>query len=99
MSGEPTTTAPGTIVFNDLRVRGFWLSRYLLNAPREGIDALYRELDALSITGRLVTRIELFPGGFERHVMPGVGHFLHLEAPDKLNAVIAGYLKGAVKQE
>jgi pimeloyl-ACP methyl ester carboxylesterase len=43
--------------------------------------------------------VELFPGGFERHVMPGLGHFLHLEAPDKLNAVIAGYLKGAVKQE
>ena len=42
---------------------------------------------------------ELFPGGFERHVMPGLGHFLHLEAPDKLNAVIAGYLKAAVKQE
>jgi hypothetical protein len=28
-----------------------------------------------------------------------LGHFLHLEAPDKLNMVIAGYLKGAVKQE
>ena len=42
---------------------------------------------------------ELFPGGFERHVIPGLGHFLHLEAPDKLNAVIAGCLKAAVKQE
>ncbi len=58
MSGEPTTIAPGTIVFKDVRVRGFWLSKYLLNAPRAGIDALYRELDELSISGRLVTKID-----------------------------------------
>ena len=58
MSGEPTTITPGTVVFKDLRVRGFWLSKYLLNAPRAGIDALYRELDELSISGRLVTKID-----------------------------------------
>jgi trans-2-enoyl-CoA reductase len=58
MSGEPTTITPGTIVFKDLCVRGFWLSKYLLQAPREGIAALYRELDELSIGGRLVTKID-----------------------------------------
>jgi NADPH:quinone reductase-like Zn-dependent oxidoreductase len=58
MSGEPTSIAPGTIVFNDLCVRGFWLSKYLLQAPRQDIDALYRELDELSIAGRLSTKID-----------------------------------------
>ncbi len=58
MSGEPATIAPGTIVFKDISIRGFWLTRYLLNEPREGIDALYRELDELSTSGRLVTKID-----------------------------------------
>ena len=58
MSGEPTAIAPGTIVFNDLRVRGLWLSKYLLNAPRDAIDTIYRELDELSFSGRLVTKID-----------------------------------------
>jgi trans-2-enoyl-CoA reductase len=58
MSGEPATIAPGTIVFKDISVRGFWLTRYLLNEPRESIDALYRELDEFCTSGRLVTKID-----------------------------------------
>lgn len=58
MSGEPTTIAPGTIIFNDLRVRGLWLTKYLLNAPRDAIDTLYRELDKLSVGDQVVTKID-----------------------------------------
>lgn len=42
---------------------------------------------------------EYFPHGLERHVMPELGHFLHLEAPDKVNAMIASYLKGAAARK
>jgi NADPH:quinone reductase-like Zn-dependent oxidoreductase len=58
MSGEPATIAPGTIVFKDICIRGFWLTKYLLNAPREAIDALYRELDEFCTGGRLITKID-----------------------------------------
>jgi trans-2-enoyl-CoA reductase len=58
MSGEPVAIAPGNLVFKDISVRGFWLTKYLLNAPRESIGALYRELDELSTSGRLVMKID-----------------------------------------
>jgi len=58
MSGEPTTIAPGTIVFKDMRVRGFWLSKYLLDTPRDAVAAIYRQLDDLSSGGRLMTKID-----------------------------------------
>ena len=58
MSGEPAVIAPGTIVFNDLRLRGLWLSKYLQSAPRDAIDALYGGLDELSVSGRLVAKID-----------------------------------------
>jgi len=58
MSGEPATVAPGAVVFNDLRIRGLWLSKYLMSAPRDAIDVLYRRLDELSVSGRLATKID-----------------------------------------
>jgi NADPH:quinone reductase-like Zn-dependent oxidoreductase len=58
MSGKPATIASGAVVFNDLRIRGLWLSRYLMGAPRDAIDELYRRLDQLSVTGRLTARID-----------------------------------------
>jgi pimeloyl-ACP methyl ester carboxylesterase len=38
---------------------------------------------------------ELFPYDLDRRVLPGVGHFLHLERPDDVNGIIAEYLAGA----
>ena len=35
---------------------------------------------------------ELFPNGLDRRLLPGVGHFLHLERPDDVNGIIAAYL-------
>ena len=58
MSGELAAIAPGTIVFKDLRVRGLWLSKRLQSAPRDVIDALYRGLDELSVSGLLVAKID-----------------------------------------
>jgi NADPH:quinone reductase-like Zn-dependent oxidoreductase len=58
MSGELAAIAPGTIVFKDLRVRGLWLSKRLQSASRDAIDVLYRGLDELSVSGRLVAKID-----------------------------------------
>ncbi|MFB9262075.1 MDR family NADPH-dependent oxidoreductase [Bradyrhizobium erythrophlei] len=58
ISGERANVAPGTIVFNDLRIRGLWLSKYLMDAPREAIEALYRRLDGVSISGQMTTKID-----------------------------------------
>lgn len=58
MSGTPCTINPGTLVFQDIRIRGFWLSKYLMNAPRDAVEALYGRLDDLLSAGWLVTRID-----------------------------------------
>jgi mitochondrial enoyl-[acyl-carrier protein] reductase / trans-2-enoyl-CoA reductase len=58
MSGAQSTINPGTVVFKDLRIRGLWLTQYLASAARDTVGALYRRLDELSTSGRLVTRID-----------------------------------------
>jgi len=58
MSGQTAAIGPGTIVFNDLRIRGFWLTRYLSNASRDTTETFYRRLDDLSASGRLLTKID-----------------------------------------
>jgi NADPH:quinone reductase-like Zn-dependent oxidoreductase len=58
MSGAPCSVGPGAIVFNDLRIRGLWLSKYLMSASRPAVETLYQRLDALMAAGRLLTRID-----------------------------------------
>lgn len=41
MSGEALTLNPGSLVFQDIHVRGFWLTRYLATAPRSEVVRLY----------------------------------------------------------
>jgi pimeloyl-ACP methyl ester carboxylesterase len=36
-----------------------------------------------------------FPTASIAGLLPGVGHFLHLERPDDVNGIIAAYLAGA----
>lgn len=79
MSGELAAIAPGTIVFKDLRVRGLWLSKRLQDAPREEIDVLYRGLDELSVSGRLLAKIDSvfraddIRSAVRRASQPGIG--------------------------
>lgn len=36
---------------------------------------------------------QLFSGKFEKHIIPGAGHFVHLEKPDLINTYILNFLK------
>lgn len=51
MSGEPMQIDAGRVVFNDLRVRGFWLTKFLSKATGSTIDALYGNLFELARDG------------------------------------------------
>lgn len=55
MSGLPARINPAALVFRDIRVRGFWLTRWLSTTPTEEIRQLYAELeqlnDKLDLTG------------------------------------------------
>lgn len=47
MSGEACVANPGLLVFQDIVLRGFWLTRYLASAPRPDILQLYADLEGL----------------------------------------------------
>jgi NADPH:quinone reductase-like Zn-dependent oxidoreductase len=57
MSGEPMRIDPGRVVFGDLRLRGFWLTRYLVESPRADVVALYQRLFVRALTGTLAPRV------------------------------------------
>jgi pimeloyl-ACP methyl ester carboxylesterase len=42
------------------------------------------------------TMDDLFPAGVEKVILPGTGHFLHLERPDEVNRRIVTFLQHAV---
>lgn len=44
LAGEPCRIPPQDLVFRDLRVVGFWLSRWISGTPREEVRARYAEL-------------------------------------------------------
>jgi pimeloyl-ACP methyl ester carboxylesterase len=66
----------------------------ILSTPIESPTLyLHGERDGC-IGAELVQGMEaFFTGGFEAHVIPDVGHFLHLEAPEEVNRRILNFLK------
>jgi NADPH:quinone reductase-like Zn-dependent oxidoreductase len=57
MSGRPMQLDPGRVVFNDLRLHGFWLTRFLRTAPRSDILALYDEVFDLAAGGAFTPKL------------------------------------------
>lgn len=55
MSGEAVALNPGSLVFHDVVVRGFWLTRYLATAPRSEIVQLYADVQ------RILSRLQAPP--------------------------------------
>lgn len=44
MSRKPLTVGAGPLIFNDIRVRGLWVSRWIEVAPREELERTYEML-------------------------------------------------------
>lgn len=62
MSRQPVRIPNGLLIFKDLRIRGFWVTRWYHEASRDARDAMLGELFALARDGRLHTPIErMFP--------------------------------------
>jgi trans-2-enoyl-CoA reductase len=58
MSGEPCHASPGSFVFKDLTLRGFWLARWFREATAEQRQAVFGEVATLIAQGKLHARIE-----------------------------------------
>ena len=58
LSGEPCRIPAALTVFKDIRLRGFWLVRWLRQASREDRAALYGELVGLIMNRTLHTEVE-----------------------------------------
>ena len=58
MSGEPCMLNPGTFVFRDLRLRGFWLAHWFRSTPPEKQFAVFRELSQQVAQRQLQARVQ-----------------------------------------
>jgi len=56
-SAQPIEVNPGTLIFKQKRVVGFWITRVLEQWPRARIDAIYRELWTRFESGALTPRV------------------------------------------
>lgn len=53
MARRPLKVPNGFLIFKDLQLRGFWLTRWQKQAPREQIDAMLSSLATMMVQGRL----------------------------------------------
>src|SRR5690606_24728557 len=57
MSGEPCQVSPGSFVFRDVTLKGFWLARWFRQATPQQQMQLFSELIQLIASGKLKARI------------------------------------------
>ncbi|MDQ3618403.1 MAG: zinc-dependent alcohol dehydrogenase family protein, partial [Pseudomonadota bacterium] len=62
MSGEACALSPASLIFRDIRLRGFWLSRWYKAAAPERRAALFVEIAQLVASGQLSARIHAIYG-------------------------------------
>lgn len=58
MSGEPCHVSPGSFVFRDITLRGFWLSRWFKQASMEERAQVFGEVATLIAQGKLHARVQ-----------------------------------------
>jgi NADPH:quinone reductase-like Zn-dependent oxidoreductase len=58
LSGKACKLSPEHTIFKDIRLRGFWLANWFRDSGPEERAALYRELVALLLEGKLGTEVE-----------------------------------------
>ena len=58
MSGKPVTLNPAMLIFNDIRVRGFWLSKWFETAPMAEKQAAFGQIIPLIVSGALSANVD-----------------------------------------
>jgi mitochondrial enoyl-[acyl-carrier protein] reductase / trans-2-enoyl-CoA reductase len=58
MSGEPCHISPGSFVFKDITLRGFWLARWFRQASPEAQAKVFGQLVQWVATGKLKARVQ-----------------------------------------
>jgi NADPH:quinone reductase-like Zn-dependent oxidoreductase len=56
-SVEPCVISPGSFVFRDVTLKGFWLTQWFMRAPASERQRVYAELAGLIVTGALHARV------------------------------------------
>jgi mitochondrial enoyl-[acyl-carrier protein] reductase / trans-2-enoyl-CoA reductase len=57
LSGQAVQVRPLQLITKDIGVRGFWITRWFLEAPNGQVQELIDELDAMASHGSLVTEV------------------------------------------
>ncbi|MES2659655.1 MAG: 2-enoyl thioester reductase domain-containing protein [Verrucomicrobiota bacterium] len=58
MGRKPVTIPNGLLIFRDIQVRGLWVSRWIENAPKDEVAAVYENLAARVAAGKLVQMVD-----------------------------------------
>ncbi|MDR7134752.1 NADPH:quinone reductase-like Zn-dependent oxidoreductase [Lysobacter niastensis] len=58
MGGEACALSPASLIFRDIRLRGFWLARWFREANAEARGRLFAELVSLIASGRLRAHVQ-----------------------------------------
>lgn len=58
MGRKPITLPNGLLIFQDLRIRGLWVTRWADSAPREEIQSVYQNLAERVASGKLVQPVD-----------------------------------------
>ncbi len=60
MSRKPLTLSTSKMIFNDLNVRGFWLSRWVQENSVARREEMLSELAQMFVAGQLKSNVEIF---------------------------------------
>lgn len=58
MARKPLTVPNGLLIFNDLRIRGLWVTKWMENAPKAEVEAVYAALADRIISGSLKQEVD-----------------------------------------
>ncbi len=72
MARKPLTVPNGPLIFNDIRLRGLWVTQWIRQCSRETLEQTYADLARLAINGKLrqsidsTFRLQDFPQAIQR---------------------------------
>jgi NADPH:quinone reductase-like Zn-dependent oxidoreductase len=83
MGRKPITLPNGLLIFQDIRIRGLWVTRWADNAPREEIRSVYQNLADRVADGKIIQPVD------RTFALEDWGDALaRLEAPDRSGKVL-----------